>query len=307
MLSFVRMAHNWKHHHVEPMNDPRKNGATATSVKTRMPVAFVPHGGGPWPFVDMGGFVPQSEIDALRSYLVNLPAQLPVKPKALLVISAHWEEAIPTVMTSVAPPMYYDYGGFPADAYTIQWPAPGDPALAGRVVALLEAAGISAKTDPSRGFDHGTFIPFKVSWPNADLPTLQLSIKSNYDPADHLAIGRALAPLRDEGILIVGSGMSFHNFRSFRMGTGREDSLPFDAWLKEAATAAPEARASLLKEWSQAPGARLAHPQEDHLVPLMVIAGAAGADVGRLAFNGAFSGARISAFHYGASSTRASP
>jgi aromatic ring-opening dioxygenase catalytic subunit (LigB family) len=268
-------------------------------VGKRMPVAFVPHGGGPWPFVDMGGFMSQREIEALRSYLVNLPNQLPSRPRALLVISAHWEEASPTVMTSAAPPIYYDYGGFPPEAYTIQWPAPGDPKLAGRVVALLEAAGIPAKTDTRRGFDHGTFIPFKVSWPDADIPTIQLSIKSNYDPADHLAIGQALAPLRDEGILILGSGMSFHSFRSFRMGTARKDSQLFDAWLREAATAAPEMRTTFLRGWSEAPGARLAHPQEDHLIPLMVIAGAAGADVGRVTFSEEFAGARISAFQFG--------
>ncbi len=277
-------------------------GATLSNVisapkSTRMPAVFVPHGGGPWPFVDMG--VPAHEVAALRSYLEDLPRQLPARPKALLVVSAHWEEEVATVMTSPAPPMLYDYGGFPPESYTLQWPAPGEPALARRVVSLLEAAGIPAQQDAQRGFDHGTFIPFKVSWPAADIPTLQLSIKSNYDPKEHLALGRALAPLRDEGVLILGSGMSFHSFRSFRMGTGAKDSAPFDAWLKQAATASPEVRTEALINWASAPGARLAHPQEDHLLPLMVVAGAAGEDLGRISFNDVFMGARLSAVHFG--------
>ena len=274
-------------------------GGASTAKGARMPVAFIPHGGGPWPFVDMGRMVPKHEIEALRAYLVDLPKGLPGRPTALLVVSAHWEATEPTVMTAAAPPIYYDYGGFPPEAYTIQWPAPGAPALARRVAGLLEAAGIPTKTDASRGFDHGTFIPFKVSWPNADIPTIQLSLKSNYDPTEHLAIGAALAPLRDEGVLILGSGMSFHNFRSMRTGTALRDSQPFDAWLREAATAAPQERARRLTAWAAAPGGRLAHPQEDHLLPLMVVAGAAGDDVGRVTFNDAFGGARLSAFQFG--------
>ncbi len=263
----------------------------------RMPAVFVPHGGGPWPFVDMG--MPARELESLRAYLEDLPRQLPARPKALLVVSAHWEEAVPTVMTSAAPPMLYDYGGFPPEAYSLQWPAPGEPALAKRVLSLLEAAGIPGHQNAQRGFDHGTFIPFKVSWPAADIPTLQLSIKSNYDPKEHLALGRALAPLRDDGVLILGSGMSFHSFRSFRQGTAARDSVVFDEWLKQAATASPDVRTESLINWAAAPGARLAHPQEDHLVPLMVVAGAAGDDLGRISFNDVFMGARLSAVHFG--------
>lgn len=272
---------------------------SAQPSSPRMPAIFVPHGGGPWPFVKLDGFVSERDVGLLRTYLEELPRQLPARPKALLVISAHWEESVATVMTSPAPPILYDYGGFPPDAYTIQWPAPGDPALAKRVVSLLEAASIPAKTDAQRGFDHGTFIPFKVSWPAADLPTIQLSLKSSYDPADHLAMGRALAPLRDEGVLILGSGMSFHSFRSWRMGTAEKDSAPFDAWLKQTAAASPEARNQLLREWASAPGARAAHPQEDHLLPLMVVAGAAGQDPARISFSELWMGSHVSAVHFG--------
>jgi len=197
----------------------------------RQPALYVPHGGGPWPFVDLGGFIPKRDIEALRAYFTALPSTLPAPPRALLVVSAHWEQPHPTVMTSPRPPILYDYGGFPPDAYTIQWPAPGDPALAQRVVTLLTEAGFTPNTDATRGFDHGTFIPFKLSWPDADIPTIQLSLKSGLDPAEHLAIGRAIAPLRDEGVLILGSGMSFHNMRGYGTAAGSRDAATFDTWL----------------------------------------------------------------------------
>jgi aromatic ring-opening dioxygenase catalytic subunit (LigB family) len=265
----------------------------------RQPAIFVPHGGGPWPFVDLGGFIPKRDIDHMRAYFAELPERLPARPAALLVASAHWEAAAPTVMTSPRPPILYDYGGFPPEAYAITWPAPGNPALAERVVQLLGAAGIAAGTDARRGFDHGTFVPFKLSWPEADVPAIQLSLKAGLDPAEHLAIGRALAPLRDEGVLVLGSGMSYHNLRSFGSEAARRVSLAFDAWLAEAATAAPATRDRLLTAWATAPGARQAHPREEHLLPLMVVAGAAGDDVGRVTFSDDWMGVRISAFQYG--------
>ena len=269
------------------------------SNSARQPAIYVPHGGGPWPFVDLGGFIPARDIETMRAYFEALPTQLPARPKALLVASAHWEQALPTVMTSPHPPIYYDYGGFPPESYAIQWPAPGDPELAGRVVQLLEAAGIPAGTDARRGFDHGTFIPFKLSWPAADVPTIQLSLKAGLDPAEHVAIGRALAPLRDEGVLILGSGMSYHNMRGFGTASAHRISVDFDTWLQEAATADPETRTKLLCDWASAPVARQAHPREEHLLPLMVVAGAADSDVGRVTFNEDWMQVRISAFHYG--------
>jgi len=266
---------------------------------TRQPVIFVPHGGGPWPFVDLPGFISARDVEVLRAYFEALPRALPAPPKALLVVSAHWEEAAPTVMTSAHPPILYDYGGFPPEAYAIEWPAPGDPALAERVVRLLGEAGIPARTDARRGFDHGTFIQFQVSWPEADVPAIQLSLKAGLDPGEHLAIGRALAPLRDEGVLILGSGMSYHNLRAFRTAGARQVSVAFDEWLKETATAEPETRARRLTDWASAPGARPAHPREEHLLPLMVVAGAAAADAGRVDWSDDWMGVRISAFRYG--------
>ena len=279
-------------------SSPQQSAMTSMTAK-RLPVIFLPHGGGPWPFVELGGFVARAEVAALREYLQGLPAAVGVKPRALLVVSAHWEEKVPTVMSAPRPPILYDYSGFPPESYAIEWPAPGDPLLAARVQELLGAAGFASAANRERGFDHGTFIPLKVAFPDADIPTVQLSLKAGLDPAEHLAIGRALAPLRDESVLIVGSGMSYHNMRGFGSKAGADASVTFDAWLHEAAPAAPATRAERLTRWTSAPAARLAHPREEHLLPLMVVAGAAGDDRGRVGFSDRFGQVRIAAFHYG--------
>jgi aromatic ring-opening dioxygenase catalytic subunit (LigB family) len=270
---------------------------TTRARSTRMPVVFVPHGGGPWPFVDLG-FGDRREVDALASYLRELPALTPTRPRALLIISAHWEEAVPTVTTAEHPPLLYDYYGFPPESYQITWPAPGEPSVAARVEELLRGAGFATASNGVRGFDHGAFVPLKVAYPAADVPAVQLSLKRGLDPAEHLAFGRALAPLRDEGVFIVGSGMSYHNMRGFG-GAGRADAETFDAWLRAAATAAPADRAQQLRAWTSAPAARAAHPREEHLLPLMVVAGAAAEDRGQTAYNDTFANVRLSAFHYG--------
>lgn len=267
------------------------------SSSLRMPVVFVPHGGGPWPFVDLG-LGAKDELDALATYLRSLNGALPAPPKALLVVSAHWEEPVATVTTSERPPLLFDYYGFPPAAYQITWPAPGDRALAARVQALLGDAGIQTGTDDARGFDHGTFVPLKVAYPAADVPTVQLSLLQGLDPEAHIAIGRALAPLRDEGVFIVGSGMSFHNMSGFG-GQGRPAADAFDAWLRDTVVLEEGQRSRRLAQWASAPAARQAHPREEHLLPLMVIAGAAGADRGRVAFNGSVMGVRISGVQFG--------
>jgi aromatic ring-opening dioxygenase catalytic subunit (LigB family) len=266
-----------------------------------MPVLFVPHGGGPWPWMDQRPLVSDDEKRALAAYLEDIPARLPRRPRAMVVVSAHWEERVPTVLTSPAPPMLYDYSGFPEETYRIRWPAPGAPALAARVRERLAAAGIATAEDPGRGFDHGTFVPLKVAFPAADVPAIQLSLEGNLDPARHLAIGRALAPLRDEDVLVVGSGMSYHNLDDMRRPPERrrERSEPFDAWLRGAVTADAAQRDAALARWEEAPMARVAHPREEHLLPLMVVAGAAGEDRGRVAFHGTFARCAISAAHFG--------
>lgn len=236
----------------------------------RLPTFFLSHGGGPWPYMD-GDY--RRAHARLEASLQALPATLPARPKAILMISAHWEEPAFTVMSSPAPGMLYDYGGFPAHTYQVVYPAKGDPALAERVVALIQAAGLPAARDDKRGYDHGAFCTLAPMYPDADIPVVQLSLKRGLDPAEHLALGRALAPLRDEGVLILGSGFSFHNLRLYGEA-GRAPSVAFDAWLQEALPSAP-GRSERLQAWAQAPAARLAHPREEHLLPLMVAAGAA--------------------------------
>jgi aromatic ring-opening dioxygenase catalytic subunit (LigB family) len=268
-----------------------------TRLKGRMPVVYVPHGGGPWPWVDLG--FDKAELDGLATYLRSVRAVAKSPPKAVVVVSAHWEEAVPTVMTSARPPMLYDYYGFPPASYEITWPAPGDPKLAARVRALASAAGFGTAENATRGYDHGTFVPLKLTFPDAEVPTVQLSMLSSLDPAEHLRLGRALAPLRDEGVLIVASGMSFHNLRAFRDPRARGISETFDQWLREAVTVEPAERDRRLTAWATAPAARAAHPREEHLLPLMVAAGAAGEDRGTVAFNATVMGVRLSGVHFG--------
>jgi aromatic ring-opening dioxygenase catalytic subunit (LigB family) len=271
--------------------------AITQTSPSRMPVAFIPHGGGPWPFVDVG-LGERSELDGLAAYLRSVKSLPKSKPTSLLVVSAHWEESVATLTTSPRPPILYDYYGFPKEAYEITWPAPGSPGLAARARALLDEAGFETDADPDRGFDHGTFIPLKVTYPEADIPAVQLSLKRGLDPAEHLAMGKALAPLRDEGVFIVGSGMSFHNLRAFSAGSS-VPAAAFDDWLRQATTQDEEARNRALCNWTRAPSAREAHPREEHLLPLMVVAGAAGKDRASVAYNGTIRDLKLSAFHFG--------
>ena len=275
------------------------NESALAGGSKRQPAIFVPHGGGPWPFVDLGGLLSQRDVEVMRAYFVRLPSLLPEAPRALLVVSAHWEERVPTVMTSAKPSIFYDYYGFPPESYAIEWPAPGHPALAERVVQVLEAAGIPVQRDPTRGFDHGTFIPFKLSWPAANVPTVQVSLQAGLDPDEHYALGRALAPLREEGVLLLGSGMSYHNMRGFGSTAAHAASVAFDDWLREAATLPSDQRQRALCSWASAPSAREAHPREEHLLPLLVMAGAAADDPGRVTFNEDWAKVRISAIQYG--------
>jgi aromatic ring-opening dioxygenase catalytic subunit (LigB family) len=262
-----------------------------------MPVAFLPHGGGPWPFVEMG--LDKRDVAKLAGYLSSVRDLPKTPPKAILVVSGHWEAPVATVLTSPRPPLLYDYYGFPPESYALTWPAPGEPHVAARVRELLSKAGFETAADDRRGFDHGAFVPLKLTYPDADVPTVQLSLLASLDAAEHLAMGRALAPLRDEGVFIVGSGMSFHNMRGFRDPRAHVVADAFDAWLGETVRLAGPARDERLASWDRAPSARSAHPREEHLLPLMVVAGAAGDDVGRVAYSEPFMGVRISGVHFG--------
>jgi aromatic ring-opening dioxygenase catalytic subunit (LigB family) len=274
---------------------PQKDGGRMTT----MPTIYLPHGGGPWPWTP--AFTPALAADyvPLRAYLEGLSRALPGRPTGAIVISAHWEERLPTVLTSERPPMVYDYQGFPAETYSVRWNAPGSPRLAAQVRQLLSAAGIESAEDPRRGFDHGTFVPMKLAFPGAEIPTIQLSLDAGYDPARHLAIGRALSSLRAQGVLIIGSGMSWEDFRARDLV---RRSSAFDEWFRHAASAPPETRDQMLANWTEAPHARAAHPHEEHLLPMMVAAGAAGSDSGHVAWTGSLMGIRLSAVHFGQAS-----
>ncbi len=238
-----------------------------------MPTLFIPHGGGPCFFMDWSRG-PADSWDKTAEYLRSILPSLPEPPKAILVISGHWEEPQFTVTSGANPPLIYDYSGFPAHTYELRYDAPGAPALAQHVRDLLTAAGIASASDPDRGWDHGVFIPLKVAFPSADIPVVQLSLKDGLDPAEHAATGRALQQLRDEGVLIIGSGMSFHNMRGFGDPRFSPVSDEFDVWLTGAVEKPQSERQVALADWSNAPAGRLSHPREEHLLPLMVAAGA---------------------------------
>lgn len=210
----------------------------------------------------------------MATFLRGLAATLPARPRAILVVSGHWETHGFAFTGAAQPALVYDYYGFPADTYALRYDAPGDPALAARAAGLLRAAGIAAQVDPARGLDHGVFVPMKVAFPDGDIPVVEMSVDQALDPALHRAAGAALAPLRDEGVLIVGSGMSFHNMRGYGDPRFTDPSAQFDRWLTDAVEAAPAARATALDAWAEAPAGRLSHPREEHLLPLMVAAGA---------------------------------
>lgn len=263
-----------------------------------LPSLYIPHGGGPCFFMDWT-LGPADTWDRMAAWLGGLIGGLPSRPKAILVISAHWECPVPTVSTAAAPDLIFDYYNFPEHTYRLSWPAPGDPALAAWVETLLEEAGLPHGADAGRGFDHGVFVPLKVALPEADIPTVALSLQADLDPAFHLRLGRALAPLRDEGVLILGSGMSYHNLGKLLAGTEAVESAAFDAWLTETVEAAPADREARLKDWAAAPAAREAHPREEHLAPIFVAAGAAAEGKGRRIFTDQVMGAQVSAYAFG--------
>lgn len=263
----------------------------------RQPVLFLPHGGGPCFFMDWT-WGPTDTWKATQNFLESIAATLPAAPKALLVISGHWEEPAFTTGAAAEPKLIFDYSGFPEHTYQLTWPAPGNPALAARVADMLRTAGLAAATDPTRGYDHGVFVPLKVAFPEAQIPVVTLSLDQSLDPALHIAAGLALAPLRDEGVLIIGSGMSFHNLRGYFLPQTAERARAFDAWLTGAVGSPANVRNALLARWRSAPFAAYAHPREEHLIPLMVASGAGGAAPGKRIFTDEPMGAQISAYRF---------
>lgn len=268
------------------------------SAPIRMPTFFIPHGGGPCFFMDWD---PKDAWDTMAAFLKGIGASLPQRPKAIVMVSAHWLEADFGVTSGSNPELIYDYYGFPQHTYKLAYPAAGNPRLAERLVVMLKQAGMPAHGDANRGFDHGMFIPMMLMFPDADIPVVQLSLKNALDPLAHLNAGKALQALRDEGILIVGSGMSFHNMRGYGDPRFGPISDEFDRWLTTAVESELSSREQALIRWDQAPSARLCHPPraEEHLLPLMVVAGAASVDSGRKVFSDRVMETTLSAYRFG--------
>lgn len=246
------------------------------SLNPLSPVLFLSHGGGPMPLLG----------DASHQDLIQFTQEITqtfTKPSAILVISAHWEESQPTIASAAFPPLIYDYNGFPKEAYEIKYPAHGAPELANKVFNLLNSAGVAAKLDIQRGFDHGVFVPLKLMYPQADIPCAQLSLVNSLQTQQHIQIGKALASLRNDNVLIIGSGFTFHNMGAFFAPATKETqamNMAFEQWLVDTCCSnqyTEAEREQKLIHWESAPAARYCHPREEHLLPLMVCYGAAGA------------------------------
>jgi aromatic ring-opening dioxygenase catalytic subunit (LigB family) len=274
-------------------------GMPGTHTSATLPTYYLSHGGGPWPWMmEQRGHL-YRELDAS---LKAMHAELGDAPKAILVVTAHWEEPVFTFSTAAKPGMIYDYYGFPPETYQITYEAPGLPELGERAAAMLAAGGMASATDPTRGFDHGTFSLLEALYPEARLPVVQMSIREDYDPAAHVQAGRLLAQLRREGVLIIGSGLSFHNLRAMGSPLAHAPSHAFDGWLQDSLTElSGHERVQRLLAWEQAPAARMVHPREDHLMPLHVAVGAAEGEEGRTTYHqdDFFGGIAASSFRFG--------
>ena len=272
------------------------------STTHTLPTLYLPHGGGPCFFMDWSPLGPTHTWDKMKEWLLYYAKNLAEKPKAIIIISAHWEENQFTLLTKPKPSLYFDYYGFPKHTYELTYPVVAATELIPQVENLLKLSGIPYATDSNRDFDHGVFIPLKLMFPDADIPILQISLKNNLNPEEHFELGKALAPLRNEGVLLLGSGMSYHQVSEFFADDPHNLNHPsekFDAWLNHTLTALPaESRNEQLNHWATAPGGRASHPREEHLIPLMVVTGAAGNAKGHTVFTDLIMGKRVSAFEF---------
>lgn len=241
-------------------------------ASSRMPAIFVNHGGGPLPLLN--------KASKLSTHLATVGTKfVGVKPAAIVVFSAHWEESPIKITSGATHELLFDYGGFPKETYEYKYPAKGDPKLAQDILELLTKAQIPAALEPKRGWDHGVFVPLLLMYPDADVPVVSVSLNGNLDPVFHASVGASLASLRDRGVLFLGSGYTFHNMREFFHPTKEviKASQTFDAWLRKAmATKEESGRRELVAKWKEAPGGVQCHPREEHLIPLFVISGAGG-------------------------------
>jgi aromatic ring-opening dioxygenase catalytic subunit (LigB family) len=257
------------------------------------PSLFIPYGGGPCFFMPD----PNHWWSGMAAFLKGVVDTLPAKPDAIIVVSGHWETEGFAFTGAAHPGLIFDYSGFPPETYLLRYDVPGAPVLAARAAQLLQDAGLRASVDPDRGLDHGVFVPLKLVFPEADIPLIEMSVEKELDPALHIAAGRALAPLRDEGVLIIGSGMSFHNMRGYGDPSATGPSQAFDQWLTQTIEQPGDVRAIALESWADAPGGRFAHPNAEHLLPLMVAAGASESS-GACIYNELVMKTAISAFRF---------
>jgi aromatic ring-opening dioxygenase catalytic subunit (LigB family) len=265
-------------------------------VGAKATILYIPHGGGPLPLLNEPG-----HADMTR-FLRDFPATI-LKPDAIVVISAHWEEAVISVTAAESPQLLFDYEGFPAETYEYQYEVSGHPELAGRVCNMLGDEGIDARLDHQRGLDHGVFVPLMIMYPVADIPCIQVSLAASLDAAEHVRIGQAISRLKAENLLILGSGFSFHNMQAFMRKT---DDLvdprnqAFETWLTETCSdqrLSEKERESRLANWEQAPHARYCHPREEHLLPLQVCYGVGGS-AARTVFQDKVAGFIVSAYQW---------
>ena len=244
-------------------------------MSSKPQILFLSHGGGPMPLLGDAGHTEM--VDCLKSITSLLR-----KPSAIVVVSAHWEEKLPTITAGESPSLIYDYYGFPEESYSITYPCKGEALLANKIHEKLERVGIACNLDKQRGFDHGLFIPLKIMYPDADIPCIQLSLLNNLSPAEHISIGQALQGLDYEDLLLIGSGFSFHNMKAFfapETTESKDLNEAFESWLLDTCSntnISEEERKQRLCEWAKAPGARFCHPREEHLLPLHVCYGLAG-------------------------------
>lgn len=246
-----------------------------STQKNEHTVLYISHGAGPMPI--LGDERHKEMVDNLKLLKTRIK-----KPSAIIVVSAHWEEGVPSITANANPPLLYDYYGFPEEAYEIVYPAKGQASLARSIHDTLAAEGIESRLDNERGFDHGLFIPLKIMYPEADIPCVQVSLVKGLAPATHIALGEALAAVEHENLLILGSGFSFHNMKAFfapETSETRHWNEAFEQWLIETCgdkELNEKTRADRLLNWESAPYARYCHPREEHLLPLHVCYGVAG-------------------------------
>ena len=255
-------------------------------------ILYIPHGGGPMPLLD------DPEHEVLIRFLKDIPEKLE-KPEVILIISAHWESTVPSITSGASPELIYDYGGFPPETYQLNYPAPGNVKLAQEIAGLLAVGGLPVQLDDQRGFDHGMFVPLMLMYPQADISCIQLSLLNHLNAGAHVELGKALAPLKQRNILVLGSGMSFHNLPAiFTPGlVDDRDNLDFEKWLQETCTGdlSNEEREERLTNWHQAPAALKCHPRPEHLLPLHVCAGMAGGQA-EVVFDNLVMGKRVSGY-----------